>query len=68
MCEESKRCMGRVPRQCKTVKAPTVEGNGPCLCSLDWTLPRQKYRLEMRPGPNLELVLKLAMTVLIPQP
>lgn len=56
------------PTVLQTLKAPAEEGNGQSLCSLDWTLPWQKQRLELRPGPSLELDLKLALTVLLPQP
>lgn len=55
-------------REGATHGAPDLEGNGKSLCSLDQILPGQKQRLELRPGPSLELDLKLALTVLLPQP
>lgn len=45
----------------RTWKAPAGEGIGQSLYSLDWTLPGQKFRLELRSGLSLELVPKLAM-------
>lgn len=65
---ESKRGMARdaervPPAVLETLKAPTEEGNGQSLCNLNWTLPRQKQRLELRPGPSLELDFKIALIV-----
>lgn len=56
------------PTVLQTLKAPTEEENGQSLCSLDWTLPGQTQRLELRPGPSLELDLQLELTALLPQP
>lgn len=70
---ESKRCvargMERVPAMVlRTWKAPAGEGNCQSLHGLDWTLPGQKFRLELRSGLSLELVPKLAMRLsLTPQ-